>query len=236
MKHVLMSVVLTAGCAFAEDVTLTTSDGWELQGTYSAPDAKKASGRGVVLLHGLNGRRTDWKPVADKLAKAGHAVLAIDLRGHGKAKKDGKQASTKDFKDADYAAMVEDVRAAAEHLLGRKDAKIESIVLAGGGLGANLAVLFAASGTEVPVNGLILISPHLDDHGLKIDEVIGTVNTRTLLAACKGDHPGFEETTKLYESKHGKKEFLRYDKGLQGTQIMGTFSELVTEILRFVGE
>jgi pimeloyl-ACP methyl ester carboxylesterase len=41
------------------------------------------SGQPVVLLHGLGANARTWEPVAGRLAEAGLALLAPDLRGHG---------------------------------------------------------------------------------------------------------------------------------------------------------
>ena len=41
----------------------------------------------VLLLHGQNGSRRDFAPLIDALANTGFAVLAVDLRGHGKSVK-----------------------------------------------------------------------------------------------------------------------------------------------------
>ncbi len=232
----LVLLALAATAAFGEDVTLTTTDGWQLPATVWAPGGKARSGRGVVLLHTYNHTRSDWKSVAERLQKEGHVVLALDLRGHGKSKRGGKPVPVKGFAEADFAAMVEDARAAAEYLLSRKDLGVESLYFVGAGLGANVAVLFAAAGGETPVNGLVLLSPHLDDHGLKLEEAIQKVEARVLLAACREDHPGFEDAGRLFELKHGKREFERFAKGLQGTEILGKFPELMDSILRFIGE
>jgi len=57
-----------------------------------------ASGRPVLLLHGLGGAAGTWWRVADGLAAAGFPVCAPDLRGHGRA------AFTSQYRLADYHA------------------------------------------------------------------------------------------------------------------------------------
>ncbi len=55
-----------------------------LSATYHYGNADKETVP-VLLLHDLKGSRQDFKPLADMLSKAGYAVLAVDLRGHGES-------------------------------------------------------------------------------------------------------------------------------------------------------
>ena len=49
-----------------------------------APDeAAKRSGRTVVLVHGYGASIEEWAALIPVLTKAGHRVIALDLRGHG---------------------------------------------------------------------------------------------------------------------------------------------------------
>ena len=57
-----------------------------LSGTYYYGNADKETVP-VLLLHGSDGNRRDFSSLIDTLANAGYAVLAVDLRGHGKSNK-----------------------------------------------------------------------------------------------------------------------------------------------------
>lgn len=46
-----------------------------------------ASGRPVVLIHGLGGRAEDWRDLAPALVKAGYRVYTPDLPGYGRSEK-----------------------------------------------------------------------------------------------------------------------------------------------------
>ncbi|HZZ48199.1 MAG TPA: alpha/beta fold hydrolase, partial [Pseudonocardia sp.] len=39
--------------------------------------------RPVLLVHGMSSNARLWDGVAERLAAAGHPVVAVDLRGHG---------------------------------------------------------------------------------------------------------------------------------------------------------
>lgn len=84
---------------------IETSDGvalsvltWNLQGTLTP----------VLLVHGLASNARLWDGVASFLAGAGHAVAAVDQRGHGRsAKPDGGY---------DWQTLTDDLIAVADHL------------------------------------------------------------------------------------------------------------------------
>ena len=81
--------------AVAPGVTLAGYD-------WTAPGA---DGRAFVLVHGLASNARLWDGVARRLADAGHPVLAIDQRGHGRSDKpdDGYDMTTV---AADLAAVI----------------------------------------------------------------------------------------------------------------------------------
>jgi pimeloyl-ACP methyl ester carboxylesterase len=63
-----------------------TQDGVRLAATYYYGNADKETVP-VLLLHGDKGSRRDFAPLIDLLVNNGYAVLAADLRGHGKSTK-----------------------------------------------------------------------------------------------------------------------------------------------------
>ncbi len=50
-------------------------------------DVWEGGGSGFLLVHGLASNARMWDGVAGRLAEAGHAVAAVDLRGHGRSDK-----------------------------------------------------------------------------------------------------------------------------------------------------
>jgi pimeloyl-ACP methyl ester carboxylesterase len=101
--------------------------------------------RPVVLLHGLAEGARLWQKTAPLLAEAGHRVLAPDLRGHGQ---------TDDIED-DYQieTFVIDTAGFLEY------AQIEQPLLVGHGLGAAVAMEYAARVSRGPRSpaGLVLV-------------------------------------------------------------------------------
>ncbi|WP_306591054.1 S9 family peptidase [Geothrix sp. 21YS21S-4] len=78
----LASLVLTASAPVSTEMALTSSDGFELKGTLTLPDAK-GKAPVVILAHEFAKDRAGWAPLATRLADRGIGTLALDLRGHG---------------------------------------------------------------------------------------------------------------------------------------------------------
>ncbi len=87
-------------------------------------------GAPFLLLHGLASNCRMWDRVAGRLARAGHAVAAVDLRGHGR--------SDKPAGGYDFATVAGDVAAVLDHL------GWDRPVVAGQSWGGNVAVAFGA--------------------------------------------------------------------------------------------
>jgi len=84
------------------EVTLPTADGAQLQTTYYPAERKHGKdAAAVILLHASGGNRADFNKLAVALQRAGCAVIAPDLRGHG-----GSTAIDGALRPDDYAAMV----------------------------------------------------------------------------------------------------------------------------------
>lgn len=107
-----------------ETCRLPVSEGVDL-----AADVWAGGGPPFLLLHGLASNRRLWRGVAQHLAEAGHAVAALDLRGHGES----------DRPDGDYGfdAMASDVVATCRAL------GFDRPVVAGQSYGGNLVLEMA---------------------------------------------------------------------------------------------
>lgn len=112
--------------------------------------------RVVVCIQGLGGHGGYYRDLADALAPEGTAVVAPDLRGHGRS--EGARGTIDRFERylEDVAATLEWVRACWPE---------QPIILLGESMGASIALQYvaraAAQTQAVPVAGLALISPVL---------------------------------------------------------------------------
>lgn len=103
---------------------------------------------GVVLLHGKWGKPETMRPVADPLVAAGCAVETPAMPWAGSR-----------AYDADYAAAVAEVKAAADRLRAQGRSRI---VVAGQSMGANMALHYAT--VDGSLAGVVLMAPgHLPD-------------------------------------------------------------------------
>jgi alpha-beta hydrolase superfamily lysophospholipase len=174
----LVAVLLFAAPASAagRPVTLAAADGTPLAGMFY--DASPRPAPAVVLVHMLGKSKEEWSIVAERLADAGIASLAIDLRGHGRSMGDGSALAT----------MVRDVRAAIDWLAIQPAVRPDRLGVVGASLGASLAALAA---TEAPaVRAIALISPSLDYRGLRLDPgVMRTLGSRSVWWAASTEDP-----------------------------------------------
>ncbi len=206
---ILLTLVLCASNALAqgadeeekpiepEPIKLVTGDGMQLTATwYASKQGKEAVP--VVLLHGLDGSRTDYHALATYLhAKGdGYAVLVPDLRGHGDSKiRRGFAAPLKatTMSAVEFARMVTfDMLRLKSFLLQKNNAgelNIEKLVVVGADMGASVATIFARMDWSIPPQGnkkqgqdikvLVLISPQWTTKGLSMRAVFSGNPLRT---------------------------------------------------------
>jgi len=178
-----------------------TKDGVQLQATYY-PSSAGQQAVPVVMLHDFNETRAVFDPLARVLQNpptpasptapqiASRAVLAVDLRGHGGSKfSQTANGSTVElepnrFQPGDFQAMVDfDMEAVRSFLVEQNDAgklNLNSLGLVGSGMGANVALLWAAKDWSAPplpvrkqgqdVKALVLLSPRWNFNGLMLRE------------------------------------------------------------------
>lgn len=153
MRHcALIAALALGGCAaqpiargqsfrqlfYRLDTEVLKTDGVEI--SYSDQGKGEPA---IVLLHGLGGYIPFWQRNLDVLASK-HRVIAVDLLGHGRSQKPAR--------DLTIALQSRAVGRILEKL------KARSFILVGHGLGAQIAVHYAASGSLKP-KGLVLSSP-----------------------------------------------------------------------------
>jgi pimeloyl-ACP methyl ester carboxylesterase len=106
----------------------------------------------VVLLHGGLGHSGNWGYQVPALVEAGHYVVAIDSRGHGR--------STRDARPYRYESMASDVRAVLDAL------HIERAALIGWSDGACTSLILAARSPE-RVAGVFFFGCNMNPDGAK---------------------------------------------------------------------
>jgi pimeloyl-ACP methyl ester carboxylesterase len=109
-----------------------------------------ASGRPLILLHGLLLSQEMHRPLAEELAARGNRVITLDLLGHGRSDR------PRDMWRYSMANFGREVVALMDHL------QIEQAVVMGTSLGANAALEIAAENPS-RLRGLVIEMPVLDN-------------------------------------------------------------------------
>jgi alpha-beta hydrolase superfamily lysophospholipase len=109
----------------------------------------------VVCVQGLGGHGGYYAELAEQLGKAGTALVAPDLRGHGHS--EGKRGDIDRFEH-----YLEDVQAAV--LWARERWPGKPLIVLGESMGASIAIQYTLQATQRPLEtpaGLILLAPVL---------------------------------------------------------------------------
>lgn len=173
-----LAVLLCAHPALAagRPVIFQSLDGTTLAGEFF--ESSNRPSPGVVLVHMLTRNKNDWHGLPDRIRDAGITALTIDLRGHGAS------SGSAD----DLAAMIQDVRAAAQWLATRQNVRPDAIGVVGASLGASLALLAAVELPQVRVIGVL--SPSLDYRGLRTDTaLVKRLGSRAIWLAASSEDP-----------------------------------------------
>lgn len=244
MKRILLLTLLTIilaslglyfyirskGGAITQTINLKTADNVELVADYYAPQRKYSPV--VILVHMMPTDKSSWEKFASNLQDQGFAVLAIDLRGHGKSTiKNGQLIDYRNFSDAEHAAGIADLQAAYEYLLTDPSVNTNLISFVGASIGANLSLNFAAS--HIDINKVVLLSPGLNYRSVKTNKTVEEYGDRPiLLVTAKDDDDSYNDTQKLFElSISSQKEIKNFDSGGHGTNLFKSHPELEQEII-----
>jgi len=114
--------------------------------------ASYGSGSPVVLLHGGLGNSGNWGYQVPELIAAGHRVVVVDSRGHGR--------STRDIRPYSYDLMATDVLAVLDH------AGVARVALVGWSDGAIISLITADRWPE-RVSGVFFFACKMDLSGNK---------------------------------------------------------------------
>jgi alpha-beta hydrolase superfamily lysophospholipase len=215
--------------AAGRPVTFPSLDGTPLSGEFFeasnrpsfARGASEDKSPGVVLVHMWSRHKGDWHSLPDRIRDAGMTALAIDLRGHG-----GSSGSA-----TDLAAMVQDVRAAAQWLASRATVRPDAIAVVGASLGASLALLAAADQPLIRAVGAL--SPSLDYRGLRTDvAVVKRIGARPLwLAASTADPLALRTVRDFAAESSGPREQHVSSMVAHGTQLLDRDGEVTRALV-----
>ena len=154
----------------SREVTISAQDELPLVGTLNT-DGGGSPQPGVLLLHMLGGKRSDWNDTGliDTLNAEGYATLTLDLRGHGDS-----------IAQVDWALAEEDINVVWEWFTSQPEIDPANSVIIGASIGSNLALRTAAS--QPTVQAAVLLSPGLNYRDVTTDDAIAEIDRPVLMS------------------------------------------------------
>lgn len=211
-----------------EEITFKTEDGVKIAGNYFR--ANYAQSPVFLLLHMMPSTKESWNSFASLLNKNGFAVLAIDLRGHGKSTDmNGLILDYKEFKDPDHRGSMKDIAAAKKFLAGDNNVDITRMAIAGASIGANLGLWQASIDKDVRL--LILLSAGLNYRGIMAQDLAPAYYGTVYLLASEGDTNAAQSSRKLVNAFPGDKELEISAGNSHGTDMFQSEPYLMEKLL-----
>ena len=203
-----------------EEISLLTDDGVRLSAIYYAPDSLNQDSRIVILLHEAYRDRSSWDDFSIAAQEDGYAVIALDLRGHGRS------MGEKTFDQA----MDQDVDAVLDWIRASPDLNKDQIAIAGASVGANLAL--RAGARDPQINTLVLLSPGLKYWELEVEDAMHEYGRRpVLLVASEEDGYSAVSVQRLNEIGPGYDKLVLYPGAAHGTEMIMSQPDLTVMML-----
>lgn len=211
-----------------EEITFKTQDGVTIAGNYFK--SHKMHSPVFLLLHMMPSTKESWNSFASLLNKNGFAVLAIDLRGHGKSTDmNGLILDYKEFKDPDHRESMKDIAAAKEFLQTDESVDIKRMGIAGASIGANLGLWQASIDKDVRL--LILLSAGLNYRGIMAKDLAPGYCGTVYLLASEGDTNAAQSSLELVNAFPGDKELEIIPGNSHGTNMFLSEPHLMDKLL-----
>lgn len=191
----------------------------------------------VVLLHSIGYSSTDWGNLITYLNNAGYAVLAVDLRGHGKSiyTSEFKKIQWTYFTNKTYAKYPSDIITVLKEA--QKQSKLVSLdnmAIVGADIGANTAVLVAKDLPKKPKT-LVLISATKSFKGLYIPIAMAEMGNIPILSmASKKDRYSMSEQQDIAKFSQGGFYAQDYPNGGMGMMMLKVNPSMSVDITKWL--
>jgi len=191
----------------------------------------------VVLLHSLGYSSRDWGNLITDLNNAGYAVIAIDLRGHGKSVYDTKfkKKAWTYFVGKDYQKFPNDVLTLLDQAKKQvKAISLDNMAIVGADIGANTAILVSKELKKKPKT-LVLISPTTNFKGLYVPIALVEMGGVPVLSmVSKKDRYCMQEQQNLAKFAQGGFYAKNYPDGGMGMMLIKTNPTMSQDITRWI--
>jgi len=223
-----------------KDIEVETKDARIIKATLSYPKIDGVTKYPtVLLLHSLGYSSENWGNLILYLNQAGCAVIAMDLRGHGKSIYNTglQRKSWTYFTPKAYLKFPDDVVAILNQTQTvSKKVDFSNWAIVGADIGANTAVLAAKAFPKKP-RTMVLISPSMSFKGLYIPVVMTEIGTMPILSmASQQDDYSLNQQQKLAKFSQGGFYAKNYPRGGMGMMMIKANPTMAYDITKWVSK
>ncbi|MBA6256202.1 MULTISPECIES: alpha/beta hydrolase family protein [unclassified Colwellia] len=229
IKIISAALLTLTASSQANDLTLTTDQGFELKASYY--QSNQTSDRAVLLLHQCNYNRTMYNDIGQQLANKGIHALSLDFRGYGESAKgefnfEKVRALPSDKQSAAWQKLSthwpSDVQLAYNYLKNNmSDKGIVGVV--GASCGGYQAITLAEK-NPISVMGFFS-SGQSEDNIARYTKTLA--NKPTLIIASEKDTGTYESAQKLFSaSTNMGSKFIAYKGTAHGYPLLDSDTEL----------
>ena len=212
-------------------VSFKAADGMRISADYfPAPDTQRSGAPVVILLHMYRSDRTTFGPLIPPLQKAGFAVLALDLRGHGESATTETREAVMKRDTATFRKMQDDLRGAYDWLAQQHDVDRARFALVGASVGGSIALQYAAK--DRSVDAVVCLSPGLSYMGLDSAGDMHQITGRKILLLATEDERDAPYT--LQKQAEGVQVHIYEERQAHGTNMFGVVPKIEREIVDFL--
>ena len=222
-------------------IKAVSTDGFNISATLTYPKIKtQKEFRTVILLHSLGYSSDWWGDLPQLLLDKNYAVLAIDLRGHGKSIYDPslERVSWKNLKNTAYAKYPDDVIAVINKVKEENSKRIffNNYAIVGADIGASTGVL-ASDKLKIRPKTIVMLSPVTETRGLYIPVSLAHLDNVDILAISGTDDVIAKEASD-YLSKFAQAHFTEYtsESKTSGMLMLKNDESLADIVAEWVGE
>lgn len=239
MFFVFVNTIQIADCkTITKQIEVTTKDARVIKASLSYLKIEGVTKYPtVVLLHSLGYSSSNWGDLIPNLNSAGFAVLAIDLRGHGKSvyTSEFQQKSWVYFTNKSFLKYPSDVAALINQAAKTsKKVALDNMAIVGADIGANTAILAAKALHKKP-KALVLISPTLTFKGLYVPVAMTEIGCVPVLSmASLQDGYSLDQEKKLSKFAQGSFFVKNYPKGGMGMMMLQANPIMSVEITKWL--
>ena len=215
----------------AVPVTFAGGDNYRsLAADYYPPAEDVAVAPIVILLHGEGEDRSAWEPLLPALHRAGFAVLAMDLRGHGERAQAETRRRVRKRDPAVFAEMVHDPWGAYNWVKDQPRVDRTRVALVGAGVGGSVALRYAVQDPTVDV--VVCLTPEERMRGLDARRDVPRLKGRKILMLATT--AGGAAAERLCRLNTGAEKKIYEGAAAQGAAMLKAVDEAAGDIVEFL--